>query len=267
MSKLLSRLKRSHWLGVPPALWVGFPVFALLMVLWPGLDLAVSGVFYTPGAGFTLKGAPWERALHESVPVLMVGVNLALIALWWFNRRTGRNRLGFDGRKLAFLLCLLLLVPGLIVNQGLKEHWGRARPVTVLEFGGDKTFTPAFVPSDQEGGSFSSGHAAAAAYLVAVAATLAGRGSPWMWLALLYALAVGLARLVSGGHFFSDVLTSLWLVWIGYRLLGRVFLPEMRSETARPQSRGEVVLPAPDRDAHFSPSSSSSSTSKAASKS
>lgn len=232
MSMLLSRLIRSHWLGVPLALWIGFPVFALLMVLWPDLDLAVSGLFFTPGAGFVLKGAPWERALHESVPVLMVGVNLALIALWWFNRRTGRRRLGFDGRKLAFLLCLLILVPGLIVNQGLKEHWGRARPVTVVEFGGDKTFTPAFVLSDQEGGSFSSGHAAAAAYVVAVAAILAGRGSPWVWLALVYALGVGLARLVSGGHFFSDVLTSLLLVWIGYRLLGRLFFPETQAVKA-----------------------------------
>jgi lipid A 4'-phosphatase len=124
MSTLPSRLIRSHWLGVPLALWIGFPVFALLMVLWPDLDLAVSGLFHTPGAGFTLKGAPWERALHESVPILMVGVNLALIALWWFNRRTGRRWLDFDGRKLAFLLCLLILVPGLIVNQGSRSIGG-----------------------------------------------------------------------------------------------------------------------------------------------
>jgi lipid A 4'-phosphatase len=50
-------------------------------------------------------------------------------------------------------------------------------------------------------------------------------------------LAVGVARLVSGGHFLSDVLTSLFLVWIGYRLLGWVFFAETRSETARPQSK------------------------------
>ncbi|MTW20262.1 phosphatase PAP2 family protein [Allochromatium palmeri] len=221
------------------SLWIGFGVFAVLIWAFPNLDLAVSRLFFTPGAGFTLKGEPWERALYESVPVLMVGVNLALIALWWFNRRTGRRWLNFDGRKLAFLLCLLLLMPGLIVNLGLKEHWGRARPVTVIEFGGDKTFTPAFVLSDQEGGSFSSGHAAAAAYVVAAAAILAGRGSLWVWLALVYALAVGLARLVSGGHFLSDVLTSLFLMWIGYRLLSWVFFPDTRATptSARTQSK------------------------------
>lgn len=224
MPSFLSRSTRlNRWI------WIGFGVFAVLIWAFPGLDLAVSGMFYTPGAGFTLKGEPWERALHESVSMLMVGGNLALIALWWFNRRTGRGWLGFTGRKLGFLLCLLALVPGLIVNLTFKEHWGRARPVTVVEFGGDKVFTPAFVPSDQGGGSFSSGHAAAAAYVVAVASILAGRGSPWVWLALVYALAVGLARLVAGGHFLSDVLTSLFLVWVGYRLLGRMFFPETRA--------------------------------------
>ncbi|QGU33427.1 phosphatase PAP2 family protein [Thermochromatium tepidum] len=206
-----------------PSIWIGLGSLVLLLWAFPSLDLAVSGLFYTPGAGFTLKGTPWERALHESVAVLMVVVNPALITLWWFNRRLGRRWLNFDGRKLAFLLCLLILVPGLIVNQGLKGHWGRARPVTVVEFGGDKTFTPAFVPSDQGGGSFCSGHVAAAAYLVAVAATLAGPSSAWVWIALIYTLAIGVARLVAGGHFLSDVLTSLLLVWFGYRLLGWVF--------------------------------------------
>jgi hypothetical protein len=80
------------------------------MVLWPSLDLAVSALFYTPGAGFTLKGAPWERALHESVPVLMVGVNLALIALWWFNRRTGRRLAGVRRAQAG--------VPALSVDSG-----------------------------------------------------------------------------------------------------------------------------------------------------
>ncbi|MGQ9830974.1 MAG: phosphatase PAP2 family protein [Thermochromatium sp.] len=237
MSNSQAALTRLVRLRPSLTLWIGFTILTLLMVLWPELDLVVSRLFYTPGVGFALKGEPWERLLYASVPVLILGVTLALIALWWFNRRTGRSRLGLTGRKLVFLLCLLLLVPGLLVNLGFKEHWGRARPITIMEFGGDKTFAPAFVPSDQEGGSLSSGHVAAAAWLVAVAATLAGRGSPWVWLALVYTLAVGVARLVAGGHFLSDVLTSLFLVWIGDRLLGWIFLPEVLSETARPQSK------------------------------
>ncbi len=209
-------------LGVPIAIWIAFFVFADLMLLFPQIDLLISGLFFTPGLGFTLKGQLWERTLHESVPVLMVLVNLSLIALWWFNRRSGRQLLGFSGRKLAFLLCLLILVPGLLVNQTLKEHWGRARPATVLEFDGSKGFTLPFVISDQGGGSFSSGHVAAAAYLIAVAATLMGRRSVWVGIALVYTLLVGFARMASGGHFFSDVMTSLFLVLIGYLVLERL---------------------------------------------
>jgi lipid A 4'-phosphatase len=129
------------------------------------------------------------------------------------------------GRRLAFLLLLLALVPGLVVNQVLKEHWGRARPVQLEQFGGSKQFTPAFVLSDQGGGSFSSGHVAAAAWLVAVAAVLSGARSGWTLAAVGYLFATALARIAAGGHFLSDAVTSILLVWLGYLLLRRFLDP------------------------------------------
>ncbi|KAA6184055.1 phosphatase PAP2 family protein [Thiohalocapsa marina] len=194
------------------------------MLAFPQIDLALSGLFYTPGAGFTLRGQAWEQLLYHSVPVLMVTVNLGLIGLWLFNRVKGRALLGFDGRRLVLLLCLLALLPGLLVNQVFKEHWGRARPVQVTEFGGQRTFTPPFVRSDQRGGAFSSGHAAAAFYLIGVAAVLSGPHSGWVLLATLYALLVGLARIAAGGHFVSDVVTSGFLVLFGYLVLHHLLL-------------------------------------------
>ena len=38
---------------------------------------------------------------------------------------------------------------GIIANWYFKDQWGRARPVHVSEFGGDKIFTRAFVKSNQ----------------------------------------------------------------------------------------------------------------------
>lgn len=132
------------------------------------------------------------------------------------------------GRDLAYLLLVLALGPGLIVNGLLKEHWGRARPVNCVEFGGSQTFTPAYVFSDQGGKSFSSGHAAGSAYWVVVALILArgGRRRYWLGLAVGYSLLVAWARLAAGGHFFSDILISWFiLALLAWGLYGRLLYP------------------------------------------
>ncbi len=220
----LVQILRARWLNLSLAFWLGCIAGVWVMRAFPEIDLALSRSLYTPGVGFSLKGTAWEQALYGSVPLLTLVVNVGLIGLWWLNRRSGRRWLGLGGRQLAFLLALLILIPGLLVNQTLKAHWGRVRPIDIADFGGGQHFTPAFVVSEQGGRSFSSGHVAAAAYLMVVAATLAGRRSLWFQLALLYTLAVGSARIAAGGHFFSDVLTSIALVWLGQGLLRAIFL-------------------------------------------
>ena len=222
--------------GIPVAGLILFVAFAALMLAVPRIDLAASALFYTPGVGFTMNGQRWERIIYHSVEWLMVTVNLALVALWLFNRIARRTVLGFTGRKLALLLCLLAMLPGLLVNQVLKENWGRARPAQVTEFGGTHRFTPAFVYSDQEGGSFSSGHAAAACYLVAVAAVLRGPRSGWVLATALYAALVGFARMAAGGHFLSDVIISAFLVLFGYLALRRLFFGKVSAAAVLPRS-------------------------------
>ena len=227
---------RRDVLGIPVAGLILFFAFADLMLALPRIDLASSALFYTPGVGFAMDGQHWERVVYHSVEWLMVAVNLALVALWLLNRIARRTVLGVTGRKLALLLCLLAMLPGLLVNQILKENWGRARPAQVTEFGGERRFTPAFVYSDQGGGSFSSGHAAAAFYLVAVAAVLRGPRSGWVIITALYAALVGFARIAAGGHFLSDVVTSAFLVLFGYLALRRLFFRNVSAANVPPRS-------------------------------
>lgn len=218
---------RERLLGVPVWLWILTLAFANATLAFPDLDLVIASLFHDPEQGFFLGGTLWERLLYRSVPMLTVAVHLWLM-LAWLGGRVARAQCAarplVSGRDLLFLLALLVLVPGLAVNQGLKAHWGRARPVELVEFGGAKQYSPALRPSTQGGGAFSSGHAAAAFHLAAVAATLRGPRSPWFTFALGYALAVGAARIAAGGHFLSDVLASGLLVWIGWWLL-RALLP------------------------------------------
>jgi lipid A 4'-phosphatase len=210
-------------MAMPSLLPVSILFFALadLWLAFPQIDLAVAQLFAAPEGGFVARGSAWEQFMYGSIDELLLIVGLGLIGAWLIGRRrTQAPRV--TGRRLAFLLLLLAMVPGLIVNALFKEHWGRARPIQLEQFGGDRDFTPAFVISDQGGGAFSSGHVAAAAWLVAVPVVLFGVGSLWTRLALLYLLAMVLARVAAGAHFLSDALTSILLVWLGFLILQRL---------------------------------------------
>lgn len=201
-----------RFLNAPVWLWLAFVGVGLIFTLRPQLDLAASSLFYTPGVGFAARGTWFERLVHQSTYWFLVLGTPALVGLWLAHRRGWLRGFGIGGRDLAFLLLVLVLGPGLLVNGILKEHWGRVRPLNCQEFGGTGVFTPAFVPSDQGGRSFSSGHASGSSYWVLVALVLAPRRRVWLWLALGYSLLVAWARLAAGGHFLSDILVSWFIV-------------------------------------------------------
>ncbi|MFP4603062.1 MAG: phosphatase PAP2 family protein [Halochromatium sp.] len=221
-----------------PLLAVSILFFALadLWLAFPQIDLAIASLFWTPEVGFAARGTFWEQVMYGSIDALLVIVGLGLIGAWARGRwraSSGARASRVTGRRLACLLLLLALVPGLIVNALLKEHWGRARPAQLEQFGGHHDFSPAFIVSDQGGGAFPSGHVAAAAWLVAVPVVLFGLGSVWTGLALLYLLAMVLARMAAGAHFLSDTLTSILLVWLGFLILQRRCPPAWRSRSSR----------------------------------
>ena len=116
-------------------------------------------------------------------------------------------------KKAIYLLIAMLLGPGLAVNSGFKEHWGRARPHQIQEFGGTQAYSPPLTPSNQcEGNcSFVSGHAAMGFFAVSIF-FITGRRR-WILMGLATGAAVGLARMVQGDHFLSDVVFAFWTVW------------------------------------------------------
>jgi lipid A 4'-phosphatase len=205
----------------------GFLLLCGGLVLLPGIDLWTGALFYRPGTGFFLGDWPPFRLIHDHLAIAVWIYALAVAAALIASLALRRSVLGLSPRAAIFLLLSLALGPGLTVNTIFKDHWGRARPAQIAQFGGDKKFTPAFVPSDQclRNCSFPAGDPAMGFYLVS-AALLAG-SAPARRNGIIGAVAVGAAlgvmRLAQGGHFLSDVIASGFLVsgiaWGLHRLI------------------------------------------------
>jgi lipid A 4'-phosphatase len=194
--------------------WTLMAMASLTFIFFNQIDYLISDMFYNVEEGFFYKGSIVESFLYKSVRFALIISYVIVIGLWIYNRMKSKNILNINGKKTLFLVLVLAIGSGLIVNAILKENWGRARPIEVQHYGGTKTFTPAFVLSDQKGNSFSSGHASAAFVFMAFAMLATQRRQFWMGLALGYGFLVGLARIVAGGHFFSDTLVSFFIIYI-----------------------------------------------------
>jgi lipid A 4'-phosphatase len=210
-------------LNVPLFIWLAFIVSSLYFVFFPHIDLAVSGYFYKNG-DFIANNTWWGDFLYHSLkPVVTLGALIPFL-IWVYNKFARKNVLNLTGKKVAYILLVLALGPGLIVNSLFKEHWGRPRPNQIVQFGGDKTFTPAFVISDQGGHSFSCGHNSGAFFLLALALLATKRRRFWLSLVFVYGILISFVRIAEGGHFFSDTVVSFFVVYIiSYALYGVLF--------------------------------------------
>lgn len=198
-------------------LWLVFgSALLLIYIVWPGVDLPVSAWFYRPDNGFWIDDLPWVQAVHHTVPwvgrLLLLG-SLAGWLLGRYGRRPGLRRLT---RPAAGLFLGLVFGLGLLAHGVLKEHWGRARPVQISQFGGSASFTPPWQPASEcrRNCSFVSGHAGTGFALIALGALAAPRRRRyWLLTGWSAGLLLGALRIAQGGHFLSDVLFGGLLLW------------------------------------------------------
>lgn len=206
------------------AIRIGLPLcigFAALFYAFPGIDIEFSKLFYQQansdaaksGSGFVQSHGLGVlfRLVDIASRVALIGAAIALVVALVRKHRH---------RVIAAFVCLGLIAgPTLAINAGLKDHWHRARPRDLIEFGGIKRFTPAWVISDQciQNCSFASGHAAAG--FAPVIGHFVSRRRAWLTGGLLLGFGVGLARVAVGAHFLSDVVFAFLVVYLVYGLL------------------------------------------------
>lgn len=202
-------------------------------------DLRIERAFYRDG-WFRADDQPWSFLYHYGViPAWVVAVgSLVLLAASRWRRSLATHR-----RVFAYLALVMIVGPGLVVNTAFKENWGRPRPMDLPEFGGNYEFVVVWDKGDPDRGhSFPSGHAATGFYFFALYFALRGR-SPralwWLLAALAFGSLMGLARMIQGKHFLSDVVWSagfVYLVAAGLAYALRVDAASGRSTRSRPST-------------------------------
>ena len=199
--------------------------FAWLFYAVPEIDLSVSRAFFEPGRGFFLN----TSSSHKVLPYLgwVTGTFIfGAVALWVTNWLRSRKAipgkfLFMPNRHLAFLLISLAIGPGFLVNSLLKSHGGRARPHTVVEFGGTKSFSPAYVVSDQckKNCSFVSGDAAIGYFVMLFRFILSNWARSVLISGIFLGSAIGFVRIAQGAHFLSDIIFAGFLTFsVGWLL-------------------------------------------------
>ena len=231
------RLARQPWL------W-GLAALAVIAAV-PALDIEVTALFFDPERRiFPFRVAPLGDFVRKGLPLGLFALAAAVAGLGVAAAARRRPLLGVGPRVALYLLAVLALGPGLLVNVVFKDNWGRPRPSTITAFHGPNTYVRPLVPSTQcdDNCSFPSGHAALGFWTVAFALLAPPRRRALaVGAALAFGGLVGLARIAQGGHFLSDVIASgvlVGLVALALRrlILGRTAPPTSKNNDPRPDA-------------------------------
>lgn len=192
------------------------PLIILGIVLYftPEIDLAISALVFDETANFYLRNDPILRAIYKSVNLLAIVMAIGVIGAYLYQLYMNKRFKYFDKKSLVYIFMVFAFGSGVIVNLGLKQNFGRARPAEIVQFGGEKKFTPAAVVNWEYGkecDSFSCGHCSFALGFIAFFFLFR---NIWVLIAALsYGLVVSMGRILQGGHFFSDFVFS-WIVML-----------------------------------------------------
>ncbi|MFM1561465.1 MAG: phosphatase PAP2 family protein [Roseibacillus sp.] len=182
------------------------------------LDLQLAHKYFNEKVSLWIyaERQPWAWLYsYGPIPAIVT----AVLAFSLLTLSIGRPKLARYRKVAAFLALALLLGPGLVANSIFKENWGRPRPRQVESLGGREKFEPLLtIDKSSDGKSFVCGHATMGFYFFAGGlALLAARRRKTGILVLVgaagYGTFIGVARIVQGGHFASDVLWSAGVIW------------------------------------------------------
>ena len=179
-------------------------------------DIRFSREFFSEEKGWVLAETPPWNWFYEYGVIPGILVSILSFFAWIYS---------LTNKKIAILrpyllICALtpIIASALLVNVVLKDHTGRPRPREIKQFSGNWEYLPALqtgIPG--RGHSFPCGHCS-------IAFTLTSGIVFWrhsrkfailsLSLGLVFGMLMSIARIAQGGHFITDAMWSLGVVWL-----------------------------------------------------
>ncbi|HNX05563.1 MAG TPA: phosphatase PAP2 family protein [Opitutales bacterium] len=201
-------------------------ILATLLTWLAPVDVALARLFFDRDYGWPVGRTPGFEFAYRYGQLL--GFLPALLAIGILVAGYRDLRFRPWRRSSVFMILLLAVGPGLLVNTIFKAEWNRPRPREIAEFGGPYEYQRALViGADGEGRkSFPSGHAAMGFIFVAPYFVMLARSRRvalgWLAFGIAWGIFIGAARIAQGAHWLSDVIWSFGVVYFTAYALARL---------------------------------------------
>ncbi len=180
----------------------------LFLTVGPAIDLYVSGLFYHGNSQFSLQSYNVLSKIFREVflPLLLVYILILPIAGLYIKIEKVFFGYKFSIKEIFLIWSAQILTILMFVNLILKNMWGRSRPDDILQFGGEKTFTPWYELSNNcvSNCSFVSGDASVGFSIIIL--YFITKNIYFAYLSIIFGFILGFIRIIAGGHFLSDIL-------------------------------------------------------------
>ena len=205
-----------------------FFFFVLFFILFPKFDIFFSKLFFFEEKFISDKYI-FIRSLRSFLKDLMIVISIVSLLLIIVNIFFKMKKKTFLKPRTKLILIGFIVGPvigcGLIANFYFKDNWGRARPINIQEFGGEKIYTQPFIISDQceRNCSWISGEASAAFSFIT--GTIILKSPIFFLLNIIFGIIVSFCRIAMGGHFLSDnIFAMIFMIYLAIIYKYLVFL-------------------------------------------
>ena len=186
-----------------------------LLFWFTDLDQWAAGLFFHPDA--TGDNWPeqhwwlWQALYDYAFPFTIIAGIAALLV--YLGSHLHDDIRSFR-RQALYILLVIVLGPGVLVNLVAKDHWGRPRPVHTQLFGGEYAYIPPLKIGHTPDKSFVCGHCSVGYAFFALYFLAQNHKLVYFLMTLGFAWTMGFTRMTSGGHYLSDILWSGYLVFL-----------------------------------------------------